>query len=74
MDSIKVIGKIVLPDAPQKHKCVCHDCGDVLDDSCGDPRSRVTTEWKDGRKEERWICDYCADEQFGDHSPYSIFG
>jgi hypothetical protein len=70
----KVIGMITLPDAPQKHKCICDDCGDVLNDSCGDPRNRVTTKWNDGRFEERWICDVCADEQFGDSSPYSIFG
>lgn len=74
MDSIKVIGKITLPDAPKKHKCVCHDCGDVLDDSCGDPRHLVTTaEWTDGRKEERMICDVCADELFGDYEPSSMF-
>jgi hypothetical protein len=72
-NSIKIIGKITLPDAPKKHKCVCDDCKDVLDDSCGDPRNRVTTKWNDGRFEERWICDVCADEQFGDHSSSSIF-
>jgi hypothetical protein len=69
----KVIGMVTIPDAPKKHKCICDDCKDVLDDSFGDPRNRVTTEWNDGRFEERWICDVCADEQFGDHEPYSIF-
>lgn len=73
MDSIKVIGKIVLPDAPTRHKCICADCNGVLDDSCGDPRHLVTTDYGDGRKEERMICDVCADELFGDHESCSIF-
>lgn len=55
----KVIGKIILPDAPKKHKCICDDCGDVLDDSCGDPRHNVVISWTDGRKEEKMICDVC---------------
>jgi hypothetical protein len=69
----KVIGKITLPDAPKKHKCVCDDCGCLVNNSCGDPRHLVTTDYGDGRKEERMICDVCADEQFGDHEPCSIF-
>lgn len=75
LQEVKVVGKIILPDAPKKHKCTCDDCKNVLDDSWGDPRNRVTTEWNDGRREERWICDYCADEQFGDldNEPCSIF-
>jgi len=76
MDSIKVIGKITLPDAPKKHKCVCDDCGDVLNDSFGDPRVRVSTYDSMETKEPssvRWVCEVCADDQFGDHSPSSIF-
>lgn len=67
----KVIGKIILPDAPKKHKCICDDCGSVLDDYCGDPRVRVTRVYSDNVREERWICEVCADELFGDHSPSS---
>jgi hypothetical protein len=76
MDSIKIIGKITLPDAPVKHKCVCDDCGDVLNDSCGDPRHKVSTysdKYAVNPTAVRWICDICADEQFGDYEPYSIF-
>ena len=72
----KVIGKITLPDAPQKHKCVCDECCDVLNDSNGDPRVKVSRYDSMDSKEPssvRWICDVCADEQFGDHSPSSIF-
>ena len=71
--SLKVIGKIILPDAPKKHKCICDDCGDVLNDSCGDPRHKVVTSWTDGRKEEKMICDVCVDEQFPDLEPRNIF-
>jgi len=72
MDSIKVIGKIVLPE--NKNTFIsCDDCGCLVNDSCGDPRHLVTTEYSDGKKEERMICDVCADEQFGDHEPCSIF-
>lgn len=74
MENVKVIGKISLDDGTPKTKCICDDCKEVVNDSFGDPRNRVTTEWSDGRFEERWICDCCADEQFGDHSPHSIFG
>jgi len=74
--SIKVIGKISLPDAPKKHKCICDDCGSVLNDSLGDPRVKISTYASKDAVEPiavRWVCDYCADEQFGDYSPKSIF-
>jgi hypothetical protein len=69
----KVVGHIVLPDAPKKHKCTCDDCGCQLDDSFGDPRHKVVSSWNNGRREERMICDVCADEQFPDLEPRNIF-
>ena len=75
-NDVKVVGHVVLPDAPQKHKCVCDDCGDVLDDSFGDPRHKISTyDTKDAKEPSsvRWICYSCVDQKFGDHSPYSIF-
>jgi len=72
----KVVGYIQIPDAPKKHKCVCHDCGNELNDRFGDPRVKIETfNSKDAKypSSVRWICENCADEQFGDHSPNSIF-
>lgn len=69
----KVIGHITLPDAPIKHKCVCDDCKDVLDDSCGDPRVRITSHYADGSKSERFICPNCDFMQYQDHEPINIF-
>jgi len=68
----KVIGKITLPDAPQKHKCVCDDCGNELNDSY--PRFKISTHYPDGTKEERLICADCEFVQYGcDDEPRSIF-
>ena len=67
---------MVLPDAPKKHKCICDDCGDVLDDSFGDPRVEIKTfDSRDAKEPSsiRWICEWCADQRFGDHSPINIF-
>ena len=72
----KVVGYIEIPDVPKKHKCVCDDCGSVLDDRCGDPRVIVKTfDSKDDKNPSsiEWICEICADERFEDHSPSSIF-
>jgi hypothetical protein len=69
-----VIGKIELPKHISKNPCTCDDCGDIVNDSCGDPRVCITTHYNDDSKEFRYVCQYCADEQFGDHSPHSIFG
>ena len=69
----KVIGKISLPLGSPSRKCTCDECGDVLNDSCGDPRVRVSRYDSMDSTSVRWICDVCADEQFGDHSSHSIF-
>jgi hypothetical protein len=71
----KVVGHIVLPDAPKKHKCVCDDCGNEVDDSFGDPRVRVTTNYADGSRSERFICANCEFDQWdcNDVEPHSIF-
>lgn len=74
---VKVVGKIILPDAPKKHKCTCDDCGCDVNDSWGDSRVRISTFSSRDAKEPsavRWVCESCADEQFGDSSPHSIFG
>ena len=74
---VKVIGHITLPNAPIKHKCVCADCGDEVDDRFGDPRVEVKTfDSRDAKKPSsiRLICSWCDYIQFGDSSPYSIFG
>lgn len=72
----KVVGKIELPDAPQKHKCTCDECGCHVDDRFGDSRVKVSTFMSMDAKEPsavRWVCESCADELFSDHSPKSIF-
>ena len=64
----KVVGHIKLP---------CDDCGCEVDDRFGDPRIEVRTydsKWSEKPVSTRRICEWCADEQFGDHSPSSIFG
>ncbi len=80
--TIKVLGKITLPIQKVKKaktKCLCDDCGCELNDSCGDPRIKVSTfDSKDAKDPKdpssvRWICDWCSDELFGDRSPSSIF-
>ena len=71
-----VVGYISIPYAPQKHKCVCDDCGNDVDDSFGDPRVKIETFNSKSAKEPssvRWICKWCEDMLFGDHSPSSIF-
>ena len=73
---VKVLGKIILPDAPVKYKCICADCGNYLNDSFGDPRVKISTFDSMDAKEPsavRWVCEWCADELFEDHSPSSVF-
>lgn len=73
----KVIGHVTLPNAPIKHKCVCDDCGNVVNDRFGDQRIEVRSF---GSKDSnvpssiRMICTDCADLLFEDSSPCSIFG
>lgn len=74
----KIIGRIEIPDAPKEHKCICDDCGEVLDDSCGDPRIQVVTYESWDAKEPssiKWVCNSCSciDDLFGNHEPRSIF-
>jgi hypothetical protein len=71
----KVVGHIELSDAPKKHKCICDDCGNELNDSWGDPRVRVVSHYADGSKDERFICPNCEFDTFGDinNGPRSIF-
>jgi hypothetical protein len=71
----KVVGKITLPDAPQKHKCVCDDCGNEVNDSFGDPRVSVRRVYSDGTQENRMICPDCEFDIFQDtyDEPKSIF-
>jgi hypothetical protein len=59
----KVVGKITIPDAPQKHKCTCDECGCEVDDRFGDPRIKV--EYFDSMDAKnpssiRMICEWCA--------------
>lgn len=63
MEQIKVVGKINIPDIP-KHKCICHECGAILNDNFGDPRHKITTFFQNGKKKERLVCDVCADENY----------
>jgi hypothetical protein len=70
----KIVGYIDMPNAPVKDKCICHDCGNQLNDSFGDPRVRITTIHHDGSKETRMICSDCEFEQFNDNlQPSNIF-
>ena len=73
----KVVGHIELSDAPKKHKCICDECGWEVPDGWGDPRVKI--EIYDSRyatepREVIMICEWCANEQFVDHEPHSIFG
>ena len=73
----KVVGHIVLPDAPQKHKCTCDECGCDLDDSCGDPRVEVFRYDSKHAKDPssiRMLCDCCIYDLFHDSEPHSVFG
>lgn len=74
--NVKVIGNITLPDAPQKHKCVCTECGCKVNDKFGDQRHEVKVfDSRDAIKPSaiRWLCDWCFDEEFSNHEPKSIF-
>jgi hypothetical protein len=77
MDSLpKVVGYIMLPDAPKKHKCTCDDCGWEVPDGWGDPRVKIETYNSKDAIEPiavRMICEWCADELFRDSEPHSIF-
>jgi len=76
MNNIKLIGRITIPDAPIKHKCTCDECGWEVPDGWGDSRVKIETYDSIHATEPiavRMVCDSCADEQFGDHSPSSIF-
>jgi transcription initiation factor TFIIIB Brf1 subunit/transcription initiation factor TFIIB len=61
---------------PTKEECICGDCKCNVDDRFGDPRVKIMTFDSIDAKQPtsvKLICKYCADEQFGDHSPNSIF-
>lgn len=75
LQEVKVIGKIILSDAPQKHKCICDYCGNDVDDSWGDPRIKVTRTYSNGTQEIKYMCPDCEFDEFGslDESPRSIF-
>ena len=69
MENVKVLGSITLPLKSIKTKCLCDDCGCEVNDSFGDPRIEVKTFDSMISKEPssvRWICEWCADQQFGD--------
>jgi hypothetical protein len=72
----RVIGKIDIDAVPQKQKCICFECKEELDDSCGDPREKIE-EYDSIYATEptgfRLVCKWCIDEQFGEHQPNSIF-
>lgn len=73
---VKVIGHIMLPDAPIKHKCICEECGDILNTKFGDPRIEVLTypsKYDKQPTSSRLICPVCANDLFGDSEPCSIF-
>ena len=73
---VKVVGYVDISDAPQKHKCTCDECGNDVNDSWGDPRTKVTRIYSDGTEEIRRICPDCEFEMYGnlDNEPRSIFG
>lgn len=76
MENVKVLGSIALPLKSIKTKCLCDDCGCEVNDSFGNPRIEIKTFDSKTSKEPssvRWICESCADQQFGDHSSSSIF-
>lgn len=76
LQEVKVIGYVDISDAPKKHKCTCDECGNDVDDSWGDPRTKVTRTYSNGTEEIRYICPDCEFDIFGnlDNEPRSIFG
>lgn len=77
MCNLEIIGKITIPDAYEKHECICEYCGNDANSSCGDTRIDVYVETKelDGSitKETRKMCRDCEFEHFGDFGPSNIF-
>lgn len=75
LQEVKVVGRIDVPNTTSKHVCTCDYCGNDVDDSWGDPRTKVTRTYSDGTEEIRYICSNCEFEEFGalDESPRSIF-
>jgi len=57
-DMPRVIGKIDLPEAPKRIKCVCDTCGDELNDSFGEIGYKVTV--LTPVKKELILCAFCA--------------
>jgi len=75
LQEVKVVGWIDVPNTTSKYVCTCDYCGNDVDDSWGDPRTKVTRTYSDGTEEIRYICSNCEFEEFGalDESPRSIF-
>lgn len=76
MEQTKVIAKIHIPD-DYNSKCTCDECGWEVPYGCSD--SRVKVEIYDSINatepvDVRMICEWCADEQFTNSEPHSIFG
>ena len=73
---IKVVGWIDVPNTTSKHVCTCDYCGNDVDDSWGDTRTKVTRTYSDGTEEIRYICPDCEFEMYGnlDNEPRYIFG
>lgn len=68
---LKIIGKIEIPEPKTKEKCTCDYCKSVLNDSCGDPRVRVTTKYANGKVDVKHICEAC--NQLDMEEPGNIF-
>jgi hypothetical protein len=77
----KVIGKIDIIEpkrGPAVYSYTCDECQGDIDSSCGDPRIKVTRTDHDEdfgviSRTERWLCQWCINEQFGDLEPKSMF-
>jgi hypothetical protein len=67
----RIIGKIEIPEPKKNHSCVCHHCGNKVDDSFGDPRTEVYSVCEDGSRKVRYLCEYCI-QDFETLNPYSM--
>ena len=71
----KVIDKIEIPDNySSKEELICDECGNVTNSSFGDIRIKITRIYRDGSKEDLFICPDCDFELHDKSEPHSIFG
>ena len=66
VEKAKIVGRIVIPIAPKKHKYLCDTCKSVLDNSWGEPGIKITTLNSSNDSSNKWICVSCYDDLLND--------